>query len=64
MTRCRRQSATDQLSGRLIKTEELSDVSANSLYTMDTANLTAGIYLVNVTGENGTKRTAKLIVTK
>ncbi len=52
------------LSGRLIKTEELSDVSANSLYTMDTANLTAGIYLVNVTGENGTKRTAKLIVTK
>ena len=52
------------LSGRLIKTEELSDVSANNLYTMDTANLTAGIYLVNVTGANGTKRTAKLIVTK
>lgn len=52
------------LSGRLVKTEMLSDVSSDTVYTMDTANLNAGIYLVNVTGDNGMKRTAKLIVTK
>lgn len=52
------------LSGRLVKAEMLNDLSSETVYTMDTANMTPGIYLVNVTAENGMKRTAKLIVTK
>jgi hypothetical protein len=33
-------------------------------FVFDTADLTTGVYIVNVSGTSGIKRVAKLIVTK
>lgn len=53
------------INGRIVKTENLGKLNAGDVnYTFDTSNLTSGIYIVNITGDSGIKRVAKLIVTK
>lgn len=53
------------VNGRIVKTENLGKLNAGDVnYTFDTSNLNSGIYIVNIAGDSGIKRVAKLIVTK
>lgn len=53
------------VNGRIVKTESLGKLNAGEVsYTFDTTELSSGMYIVNVTGNSGVKRVAKLIVTK
>jgi hypothetical protein len=53
------------INGRTIKSENLGNkLNGEVNYVFDTANLPSGIYIVSVNGTSGTKRVAKLIVTK
>lgn len=53
------------INGRIVKNEPLGKLyegQANVVF--NTADLTSGIYIVNISGDSGIKRVAKLIVTK
>lgn len=53
------------INGRLVKQHDLGKLySGEAIYTFDTAELTSGIYIVNISGTSGMKRVGKLIVTK
>jgi hypothetical protein len=53
------------LSGRNVRTEHLgTQPSDDVIYSFDSQNMNAGVYIVNVSSNSGVKRVAKLIVTK
>lgn len=53
------------LNGRLVKTAEVENNGSGTIKTsIDTGDLKAGIYIVNVSGDGIAQRAAKLIVTK
>lgn len=53
------------INGRIVKQEKLGKLnSGEANYTLDTKDLSSGMYIVSVNSDMGTKRVAKLIVTK
>lgn len=53
------------INGRLVKKENLGKLSSGQLnYTFETTDLASGMYIVSVNSNSGTKRVAKLVVTK
>lgn len=52
------------ISGRQISSETIEISGDDQIHSLQTASLTAGIYLITVAGENGTNKTGKLVVTK
>ncbi len=54
------------INGRVVKTENLGKLSASGdlTYSFQTTDLASGMYIVNINGTSGTKRVAKLVVTK
>lgn len=52
------------INGRTVKSENLGDLDSEVNYVFETSSLSSGIYIVSVNGTSGTKRVAKLIVTK
>ena len=53
------------INGRVVKKENLGKLSSGQLnYTIETSDLASGMYIVSVNSNSGTKRVAKLVVTK
>ncbi len=53
------------INGRVVKQEKLGKLSSGEAnYTLDTKDLSSGMYIVSINSDMGTKRVAKLIVTK
>jgi hypothetical protein len=53
------------INGRIVKQEKLGKLSSGeATYTLDTKELSSGMYIVSINSDMGTKRVAKLIVTK
>ncbi|MBL7912012.1 MAG: T9SS type A sorting domain-containing protein [Bacteroidia bacterium] len=53
------------INGRIVKHEMLGKLnSGEAKYTLDTKDLSSGMYIVSINSDMGTKRVAKLIVTK
>ncbi|MBA3680269.1 MAG: T9SS type A sorting domain-containing protein [Bacteroidetes bacterium] len=53
------------INGRVVKNENLGKLTSGDLtYVFETTELASGMYIVNINGTSGTKRVAKLIVTK
>jgi hypothetical protein len=53
------------LNGRVVHSENLGTLSAGDVhFNFDISSLSAGVYIVNINGDTGIKRVAKLIVTK
>lgn len=53
------------INGRVVKTETLGKLDSGEVnYTMETASLSSGIYIVSINSSEGIKRVTKLIVTK
>lgn len=53
------------INGRIVKQEKLGKLnSGEANYTLDTRDLSSGMYIISVNSDMGTKRVAKLIVTK
>ena len=53
------------INGRVVKTESLGKLNSGEVkYAFETNDLASGMYIVNINGNSGTKRVAKLIVTK
>jgi len=53
------------INGRIVKSENLGKLYPGEVtYGFDTRDLSAGMYIVSINGTSGTKRIAKLVVTK
>lgn len=53
------------INGRIVKTENLGKLNSGDLtYGFETSELSSGMYIINISGTSGTKRVAKLVVTK
>jgi hypothetical protein len=53
------------INGRIIKKENLGKLSNGQInYAFETSDLASGMYIVSINSDSGTKRVAKLVVTK